>query len=99
MSAAKKSEAEVSDASRAPPSLDPLALIHKKQLAQLLGVRSWTINYWRKKHWLPPPIHLSPQIVAWRRSDVERWLIERELQPIPFRSSNPHGRKRRAAAA
>jgi predicted DNA-binding transcriptional regulator AlpA len=57
---------------------DPLALIRKHDLARLLGVNSWTIDNWRRAGSIPPPVVLSPQIVAWRRSDIERWLIERQ---------------------
>jgi hypothetical protein len=28
---------------------------------------------------------ISPQIVAWRRTDIDRWLIERQLQPAKTR--------------
>jgi predicted DNA-binding transcriptional regulator AlpA len=64
---------------------DPLALIRKDELAALLRVNPWTIDAWRKKKRIPEPIVISPQIVAWRRSDIDRWLIERQLDPAPTR--------------
>lgn len=67
------------------PSDDPLALLDKKQLAALLGVNVYTIDVWRKKQLIPPPIGLSPQVIRWRRSDIDRWMTERQLQPVPTR--------------
>jgi predicted DNA-binding transcriptional regulator AlpA len=70
--------------SRSPPyvSDDPLALIRKRELARLLGVNPWTIDGWRKAGTIPPPIILSGQIVAWKRSDIEAWLDERKAQAV-----------------
>jgi predicted DNA-binding transcriptional regulator AlpA len=73
------------DERRRLPSADPLALIRKRELAELLGVNPWTIDGWRKRGLIPPAIILSPQVVVWRRSDIERWLIERQLKPAATR--------------
>ena len=64
---------------------DPLALIRKRELAKLLGVHQWTVDNWRKRKRLPPPIVLSPCIVAWRRADIARWLEERAPHPASTR--------------
>jgi predicted DNA-binding transcriptional regulator AlpA len=64
------------------PTRDPLALIRKAELAKLLDVNPWTIDNWRKRGLIPQPICLSPQIVAWRRSDVDHWLRDRERNPV-----------------
>jgi predicted DNA-binding transcriptional regulator AlpA len=75
-----------------PPSHlnDPLQLVSKKQLASLLGVHVWTIDNWRRRGAIPKPICLSPQIVAWRRVDIDRWLAQREVQTLQTRQSpNP----------
>jgi predicted DNA-binding transcriptional regulator AlpA len=68
---------------------DPLALIRKRDLAVLLGVNSWTIDNWRKRGRIPQPIILSPQIVAWRRADIDAWLRERQTAAAQNRSPNP----------
>lgn len=67
---------------------DPLALLHKRQLAKLLGVSPWTVDYWRKRGMIPEPILLSPQIAAWRRRDIAAWLAQREAAPIATRKPN-----------
>jgi predicted DNA-binding transcriptional regulator AlpA len=64
---------------------DPLQLIRKRELARLLRVNPWTIDNWRKRGRIPAPVCISPQIVAWRRTDIDRWLIERQLQPAKTR--------------
>jgi len=53
---------------------DPIQLIRKRDLAKLLSVQPWTIDAWRRKGRLPAPVVLSPQIVAWKRQDIEQWL-------------------------
>jgi predicted DNA-binding transcriptional regulator AlpA len=68
---------------------DPLALIHKHELAALLSVNPWTLDNWRKSGRMPPPIALSPQIVAWRRSDIDAWLRERQAAAAQHRPPNP----------
>jgi predicted DNA-binding transcriptional regulator AlpA len=78
-----------------PPSNDPLALIRKRELAQLLRVDPWTIDAWRKTGRIPPPIILSPQIVAWRRSDITLWLAQRETAPSATRKPNWRGKTSR----
>ena len=71
---------------RGPPTeTDRLELIRKRPLARLLGVNPWTINFLEKDRSVSPPICISPQIVCWRRVDVERWLAERELEPVETR--------------
>jgi predicted DNA-binding transcriptional regulator AlpA/DNA-binding CsgD family transcriptional regulator len=67
---------------------DGLAMIRKGELAAMIGVSPSTIDGWRKVGRIPAPIVLSPQVVAWRRSDIERWLIERSL--LPEATRDPH---------
>jgi predicted DNA-binding transcriptional regulator AlpA len=55
---------------------DELQLIRKRELAALLRVNPWTIDAWRKTGRIPQPLVLSAQFVAWRRSDIIRWLDE-----------------------
>ena len=56
-----------------------------RDLAALVGVNCWTIDNWRKANRIPPPIRIPPQIVAWRRTDIDPWLVERQLQPAQTR--------------
>ena len=71
-----------------PQTSDALALIRKHELAALLGVNPWTLDYWRKKGVMPPAIVLGPQTVAWRRIDIEQWLLQRQqnIEPAPTRT-------------
>jgi prophage regulatory protein len=76
---------------RASPDVpdDPLALIRKRELARLLSVNSWTIDNWRKRGLIPPPVVLSPQVVAWRRATIARWLDERQSVVVPKKRRKP----------
>lgn len=57
----------------------PLQLLSKRQLAELLGVNSWTVDRWRKTNPdFPAPVWLSDSTLRWRRLDVERWLATRQ---------------------
>lgn len=69
---------------------DPLQLLRKIQLADLLGVSIWTIDAWRRQGKLPPPLVLSEQTVAWRRVDIEEWLAKQERGHSP-RNRDQHG--------
>jgi predicted DNA-binding transcriptional regulator AlpA len=75
--------------------IDQLELIHKRPLARLLGVNPWTLDFWRRRGQMPPPVVLSPQIVAWRRRDIARWLEERQTRPA---STRVVGKKRVGAS-
>src|SRR5262245_23185346 len=60
-------------------SADPLALLSKKQLAELLSIDPWTVDRWRKSDpTFPPPVWLSNTTPRWRRADIERWLATRK---------------------
>jgi predicted DNA-binding transcriptional regulator AlpA len=73
-----------------PAIIDPLEMIRPRGLATLLGVNTWTLSNWRKRGRIPLPIVLSPQVVVWRRVDIDRWLRERERRPMQARRSpNP----------
>lgn len=51
-----------------------LQLIKKKRLAELIGVRPWTIDNWRKRGLIPAPLVFSDQTVCWRKADIAAWL-------------------------
>jgi predicted DNA-binding transcriptional regulator AlpA len=67
---------------------DQIQLIRKRELADLLRVDPWTIDNWRKAGIIPAPLILSPQVVAWRRSDIVAWLEAREAKPAKTRRPN-----------
>lgn len=85
-----------------PPPKQP-EVLRKKQLAEYFGVSVATIDLWRKAKRLPEPIVISPQYVAWRRTDIERLLVERTLQPVerrrPLLGVPGPGRKKRVERA
>jgi predicted DNA-binding transcriptional regulator AlpA len=64
---------------------DPLACITKRELAKLLRVNKWTIDHWRKRGWLPAEIVASPQLVLWRRKDIDEWLEAKKANPATVR--------------
>jgi predicted DNA-binding transcriptional regulator AlpA len=53
-------------------------MIRPKPLARRWGVSTVTIWRMRLRHELPEPIKISAGVVAWRESDLVRWLAERE---------------------
>jgi predicted DNA-binding transcriptional regulator AlpA len=86
-----------------PPVVDPLALLTKKQLAELLAVDPWTIDRWRKGDPdFPEPIWLSGTTPRWKRVAIDHWLATRQRggtspdwQQIPKRKREPTVRRRR----
>jgi predicted DNA-binding transcriptional regulator AlpA len=67
---------------------DDLQLIRKRDLAKLLGINTWTVDEWRRRGRLPEPLVLSPQVVAWRRTDIDGWLRKCESKPALTRKPN-----------
>ena len=64
---------------RRPIGIDPLSLLSKKALAQLLAVDPWTIDRWRRDDPdFPQPIWVTPTTARWRRAVVEAWLRTRK---------------------
>jgi predicted DNA-binding transcriptional regulator AlpA len=67
-----------------PIPTDPLQLLSKQQLAELLGVDPWTIDRWRRPDEpthipdFPQPVWVSNATPRWRRVEVEAWLSTRQ---------------------
>src|SRR5262245_9247202 len=59
------------------PIDDPLAMLSKRQLAELLAVDPWTIDRWRNNPDFPAPIWISASTPRWRRKDIEAWIASR----------------------
>ena len=86
-----------------PPVVDPLALLTKRQLAELLAVDPWTIDRWRKGDPdFPEPIWLSGTTPRWKRVAIDHWLATRQhggispdWQQIPRRERRKPAVKRR----
>ena len=83
-----------------PATFDPLALLSKREVAQLCGVNPWTIGRWLKKAMLkgevepeasfPTPIWLSPITPRWSRAAIAAWMQSR---PSGGRSPNTNLRR------
>jgi len=62
-----------------PEPIDPLELMTKRELAEVLGVNPWTIDRWRdKRPDFPKPLWISASTLRWRRQEIERWLATRQ---------------------
>jgi len=60
--------------------------ITPEQLAQLLGKKLRTINWWREDK-QGPPYTLVGKTVLYKKSSVMRWLTEREVTPRKSRKA------------
>lgn len=48
-----------------------------RELPNLVGYQRATLYLMIKNGTFPPPVKLGPRAVAWRSSDIERWISER----------------------
>jgi excisionase family DNA binding protein len=53
-------------------------LMKKSEVADLVNVRSITIDRWVQKGQFPRPVLVGPKSTRFRRDEVERWLKDRE---------------------
>ena len=49
-------------------------IYRKKDLCQILGVSSTTLDRWTRDGSFPPAIRISSNIIGWPASSVEDWL-------------------------
>jgi predicted DNA-binding transcriptional regulator AlpA len=82
---------------------DPLSLLSKQALAELLGVDPWTIDRWRRPDEpthipdFPEPLWISGATPRWRRVEVEQWLASRPHGGLsPNWIAHPKNRTRKA---
>ena len=55
-------------------------LIDQRQAATRLGLPSArTLEAWRRRGYGPPFLRLSPRLVRYRTSDIDRWLAARAV--------------------
>lgn len=48
-------------------------LVRPRWCVQLTGLRPSTIYRLMAEEQFPPPVRLAKRVVAWRRTDLERW--------------------------
>jgi len=72
---------------------EPERLLAVSEVVSMIGVSRVTLYRWVKDKscGLPAPIFLSPRRIAWRESDLRRWIASR---PVP----DAYVRKEDAAA-
>ena len=51
--------------------------LRSSEVQESLGVSQATIYRWMKAGHFPRPVRLGPATVAWKQSDLEKWLKER----------------------
>ena len=51
----------------------------RQQVETLFQVSSATIYRWTKEGKFPQPIHLGANMVRWKASDIEAWIMEKEV--------------------
>ncbi len=59
---------------------DPLELLKRADVLRLLRIAKPTLRRWIRGGLFPRPFYLSPTLPVWRRTDIERWLAEREAK-------------------
>ena len=55
----------------------------RHQLEKLLKVSPATIYRWIKEGKFPKPVRLGANMVRWKASDIEVWIVERETFQLP----------------
>jgi len=51
----------------------------RQQIETLLQISPATIYRWTKEGKFPQKIHLGPNMVRWKASDIEAWMMEKEV--------------------
>lgn len=59
------------------PTNDENRLLRRPEVAELLGIGESTWSRWVADGRAPKPIRLSPRTVAWRYSDVQKFINDR----------------------
>ena len=55
----------------------------RHQLEKLFKVSPATIYRWIKEGKFPKPVRLGANMVRWKASDIEVWIVERETFQLP----------------
>ena len=51
----------------------------RHQLEKLFKVSPATIYRWIKEGNFPPPVRLGANMVRWKASDIEAWMMQKEV--------------------
>lgn len=65
-------------AERADAGLDSLQYLRVNDVCRLLRISKPTLWRLRRTHGFPEPTEVTERVIAWRRSEVEEWLKERD---------------------
>ena len=68
------------------PDHTPQKFLRLPQVRDLTGVSSTTLWRWERAGTFPPRVQIGPNTVAWRESDIQRWMAE----PYGSFSNNQH---------
>ena len=52
-------------------------LLRQRDVLDLLQVSRATLTNWRKDGNFPAPRKLGPRVLAWRREDVDAWILSK----------------------
>lgn len=56
----------------------PTRLLRRRAVAERVGLSAVTIWRLERSGAFPKSIRISPGAIAWRESDIEEWIAERE---------------------
>ena len=51
----------------------------RHEIEKLLKISRTTIYRWLKEGKFPAPIHLGANMVRWKTSDIEIWMMQKEV--------------------
>ena len=63
------------------PTLAPQGMSRAKDLLPFLPFSRTTLHEWSRDGRFPKSVKLSPNMVAWRNSEVLEWLATQNLKP------------------
>ena len=55
----------------------PTRILRKPQVLARLGVSGTTLWRMQRRNEFPKPFRISPGLIGWRETDVDRWIEER----------------------
>lgn len=61
------------------PPVAPFQMLSVNELTRRLGVSRTTLYSWRRQGEFPKAVRLGPNRLAWKSTDVEKFLEERRV--------------------